>query len=243
MDVIASAESELELPAGMFIYGRKEIWPHLSQMHEGYLAAAPVIQTHEYWRSSYAVVAYLAGKYDVARTQLAAMDWKIPPERLDDWDVDLSLMTLEVAARSGTHAKLVERGEDQYGGYDLQQALQTYREIASATNADEVTRLFALHRVATLDLEVQLFSGEWVDILNFPDVEELWTVPRGNLKQISNGALEIVTKTNGHIAFLRARAGSNLEIKGEFEIVKSSNKSFQAGIVMGSPPNVVNSEW
>ena len=35
--------------------------------------------------------------------------------------------------------------------------------------------------------------------------------------------------------FCRARVGAEFEIKGEFEVVRTSNKSFQAGLVVGTP--------
>jgi hypothetical protein len=38
------------------------------------------------------------------------------------------------------------------------------------------------------------------------------------------------------------RFGRNFEVKGEFEVVRSSTEDFQAGIVMGLPDSY-NSEW
>ena len=38
-----------------------------------------------------------------------------------------------------------------------------------------------------------------------------------------------------HLFYLRARVGQNFEVRGEFEVVSTSNGEFQAGLVMGVP--------
>jgi len=60
-------ESELELQPGEHIYGRPDIWPHLKEMYEGYLSEPSRAGMQPGWHSTYAVVAYLAGDYLVAR--------------------------------------------------------------------------------------------------------------------------------------------------------------------------------
>jgi hypothetical protein len=47
--------------------------------------------------------------------------------------------------------------------------------------------------------------------------------------------LEVQSGPEGHFLFSRARVGSNFEIRGEFDVVRSSTKYFQAGLVMGTP--------
>ena len=56
-------------------------------------------------------MAYFAGKYDVARQQLEALDWKPSQRNLAGWGVDLSLMPLKVAALTGGSAPKVARAE------------------------------------------------------------------------------------------------------------------------------------
>ena len=38
-DVVSDLEAELGLPRGQHIYGREDIWPHMQEMYEGYIAA------------------------------------------------------------------------------------------------------------------------------------------------------------------------------------------------------------
>jgi len=106
-DCISDVESELELQPGEHIYGRPDIWPHLKEMYEGYLSEPSRAGMQPGWHSTYAVVAYLAGDYLVARKQLETVNWKPIRGNLTGWGTDLSLMPLKVAALTGTSAQQV----------------------------------------------------------------------------------------------------------------------------------------
>ncbi|HTD64950.1 MAG TPA: DUF4339 domain-containing protein, partial [Candidatus Limnocylindria bacterium] len=100
-DVVYDLESEMELPPGQHIFGRRDIWPEFSRMYEGYIAEPSLQGAQRGWRSAYAMVAYLAGKYDVSRTQLELLNWEPNPFNLSGWGTEMSLAPLEVAARTG----------------------------------------------------------------------------------------------------------------------------------------------
>ncbi len=149
-DVITDLESELSLPEGEHIYGREDIWPHLQRMYEGYLAEHAGLGSEDGWRSAYAGVAYFAGKYEVAREQLESLDWKPWPQSLAWWKVDLSLMPLEVAARTGSHADEVSVAEEAWKERDRAVATRLYRAI-SEDDPDERTREFVRRRLLVLE--------------------------------------------------------------------------------------------
>jgi hypothetical protein len=234
-DVVADLEAELDVKYGQHIYGREDIWPHAQDMYEGYIAEPTQAASQYGWRSSYSVVAYLAGKYDVARKQLEAINWQPKRWNLSGWGTDLSLMPLEVAARTGPLASRVDTAESSYRANDLARAWRLYSELTNATNADDRTRAFIRDRLATLALEQRLQKGEWVDFLpsgaDFPG----WCLARGQFKQLSDGALEVQCDQQGHMLYSRVRIGTDFEVKGSFEVVRSSTKAFQAGLVLGAP--------
>jgi hypothetical protein len=234
-DSVSDIESELELPPGEHIYGRADIWPHLQEMYEGYIAEPSQAETRDGWRTTYSVVAFLAGKYDVARTQLEAIHWQPWPQNLQNWGRDLSLMTEEVAARTGAQGQEIAAAETRYQNGNLSIAKRLYSECAGQTNIDERTRNFVQDRLATIEMEQRLQTGEWVNFL--PAEENLtgWMVQCGKFKPLATGALEVQADPNGHVIFSRARVGSDFEVKGAFEVVRSSTDAFQAGLVMGTP--------
>jgi hypothetical protein len=234
-DVVQDMEEEIPTPAGDNIYCHDDIWPNLQQMYEGYIAEPSKGSSRDEWRSDYAAVAFLAGKYDVARTQLEALDWQPHPAELKGWHVDLSLMPLEVAARTGSCGDQVVTAESHRIGGELSQALKIYTNLLTAANADARTKAFARCRAASVDMEQRLNYGVWVDFLPQSDDDPNWAFVWGKPRCLSDGALEVESGEEGHLLYSRAHVGENFEVKGEFEVVRSSSKNFQAGLVMGMP--------
>lgn len=233
-DSISDIESDRKLPRGQHIYGRKDIWPHLQRMYEGYIAEPAQAKTRVGWRSTYSVVAYLAGKYDVARTQLEAINWTPLRNNLSGWGRELSLMPMEVAARTGTVAPQVEAAEACCNHGDFAGALQIYTQLNDGGRLDG-TRAFVTERLTTLTLEQRLAAHDWVDFLPATDNLVGWAIARGKWRRLPDGALEVETGEDGHIIYARAQVRGDFEVRGSFEVVRSSNQSFQAGLVMGLP--------
>jgi hypothetical protein len=234
-DVISDMESELRWPGGEHIYDRADIWPHLQQMYEGYIANASPSASPDGWRRTYASVAYLAGKYETARQQLEALHWQTKHWNLSGWGTDMSLMPLEVAARTGPLAGQIDAAESAYNDGDIAGALRFYTGLAARTNADERTRAFIQDRLVTLGMEDRLDKGEWVDFMpsgtNFPG----WYIERGKCQCLPDGSLEVESDEGGHLLYARVQMGMNFEVKGGFTVVRSSTKAFQAGLIMGLP--------
>jgi hypothetical protein len=235
-DSVSDVTSELEVPSGQNIYGRADIWPQLETMYEGYIAEPTLTEySRDGWRNAYAMVAYLAGKYAVAQKQLQALKWQSRPEDLLGWGKDVSLMPLEVAARTGTQAKPVSAAETDRLKGDVAGALKIYNELAAATDLDGWTRGFVQERQATLKLEQALQSGSWVNFLPADTNFTGWQAASGKYELLPDGALEVQSASTGHILYSRARVGTEFEVRGQFEVVGSGTKEFQAGLVMGVP--------
>jgi hypothetical protein len=204
-------------------------------MHEGYINATNRFGKLNYWRAHYAIASRFAGHYDVARTQLEALGWEVPAKYLADWGVDLSLLPLEVAARTSPVATAVAHAEDD-AKRNASKALEDYRKLsANSTNADERTRRFIQCRIATLEIENRLQQGQWVDFLPEDGEDPAWEFARGQVTAMPGGGIEVRCGPGGHSIYCRARVGARFEVTGEFEVVGASGGSFQAGLVMGLP--------
>ena len=235
MDCIYDVESEMDLPAGRHIYGRSDIWPDLKQIYDGYVSAPAQAQDRDGWRTSYAIVAYFAGKYDVARTQLEALNWKPPAQSMSGWSVDLSLMPLEVAARTGPLGRQISDAETARDADDIDGALKKYSDLKDAAGADARTSEFIQRRLSQLTAEQRLQKGGWISLLPSRDNDPDWVYSFGKARVLPDGALEVESGPKGHLLFSRVRAGTDFEVRGQFELVRSSNKNFQGGLVMGVP--------
>ncbi len=232
-DSISDVEAEMNLSNGEHIYGRQDVWPHLSEMYEGYLADPSQADRKDGWRSTYSVVAFLAGHYDVAAKQLEAIHWE--PGYINSWGLDLSLMPYEVAARTGNQSAKVKEAEQLRARRKINEALRIYSDLNEMKDLDQRTRVFVRDRVATLTVEKQFDAGQWVSMIPANTNLVGWCLSRGTCLKAGDNAVEIQSGPEGHILFSRARLDNDFEIKGSFEVVKTSNKSFQGGLVMGLP--------
>lgn len=234
-DSVADLEAELELPPGEHIYSRRDIWPNLQAMYEGYLAEPTQAANRDGWRNSYATVAYLAQQYDTAQAQLAALNWQPNRQQLSGWGTDLSLMSLEVAARTGPQAADILDAENLRQRGDFTAAAQSYARLHATPSSDPRTQQFIADRLVTVELERRLASGEWVDFLPTEASWRGWSIERGQAQLQADGSIEIQAGPTGHLLYSRVRMGRDFEVTGEIETVRSTTTAFQGGLVIGLP--------
>jgi hypothetical protein len=233
MDTLADLKSEESLPAGTYLFGRRDIWPDLQKMYQGYVAASTNDEQRG-WCSTYATVAYLAGKIAVARDQLSQLDWSPNKWNLTGWCRDLSLMAPEVAARTSPQGDAINAAEAKRDANDFEGALNIYHGVQLAT-LGKPARVFVTERLKLLDSESRLQNGQWVDFLPATANFTGWEMSFGEYRVLPDGALEVQADKNGHMAYSRVRMGTDFEVRGQFELVNSSDKQFQWGLVMGVP--------
>lgn len=235
-DSLSDVESEMSLKPGEHLYARQDIWPHLREMYEGYIAEPSIsADARDGWRSTYSVIAALACKYDVARKELEALHWQPHPGSLIGWNRDLSLMPEEIAARTGQHAAEVTDAELDRDSGNTAAALKIYQHLAASPETDELGQKFVQDRLASLHAEQHFQAGEWVDFLPKDTNFTGWHIEFGKFKLLPDGALEVQSDQWGHLAYSRMRPGMNFEVRGQFEVVTSTTTAFQAGLAMGLP--------
>jgi hypothetical protein len=235
IECVGDVQQEMGLSAERHIYSRADIWPELKKMFRGYIAVPERAPQRNGLRTSYAVVAYFAGDYGLAREQLEAMDWKPVPGNLLDWGTDLSRMPLEVAARTGPAGAAVAAAETAFDANNVASALKQYTDLASLPAADARTKEFSQYRLAQLAVENRLHQGEWVDLMPANVQDPIWMISLGKVRRLADGALEVEFGPKGHMLFSKARVSANFEVRGQFEMISSSDGNFEAGLVMGRP--------
>lgn len=234
-DSVTAIEAELGLPPGRRILGRSQVWPLLEKMYRGYIAAQTDKRNERGWRSTFAVVAYLAGRNQVAREQLEAIDWDIQKWSLGGWKTDLSLMVVEVAARTGAAADIVNAADKAHAEGRLSQAGDAYSVLTARADLDPRTREYARLKLAMVDSEKKLNRGEWVSFLPSSTTDPQWIVHGGKISLPAPGTLEVSSPPRGHMLVCRMNVGTDFAIRGEWEKVSSSNEAYQAGFVFGHP--------
>ena len=235
IDCIYDAESEMGVPFGKHIFGRDDIWPNVKRMYDGYINAPSQKEYLRDWRTSYAVTAYFAGRYDVARAQLEALDWNPVASAMENWKVDLSLMPLEVAARTGPLGVKVSEAERTRERGDFSKSMKDYAGLKEAPEADDRTRQFIQCRLSELSAEQRLNAGEWIGLLPSRDDDPDWVFSQGKVHVLPDSAVEVESGSAGHMFYSRVRAGTDFEVRGQFELVRSGDSNFEGGVVMGVP--------
>ncbi|HXD00568.1 MAG TPA: DUF4339 domain-containing protein [Verrucomicrobiae bacterium] len=235
MGSVRDIEIDQQGPRTGAIYGNPEVWLYVQRVCEGYLATPLSAAEAEKWRSRYAVAAYLARQYRVARSQLEFLNWKLAASERLDWGVDLSLMNQEVAAHTSPNADNVAAAEAARDRGDLDQALNLYNQILAEQRIGPRVRQFARARAASLDTEIHLKTGEWVDFMPDPTNNLTWSFVMGQPVFPTNGVVEVDGSPGGHALYSRVRVGRNFEVKGDFEFSKSVFGEHRAGLVMGMP--------
>jgi hypothetical protein len=236
MDSVSDVESEIQVMAGERIFARTNIWPHLQEMYDGYISRpSQPAWTREGWQSAYAVVAYFAGHYDVARKQLEALNWQPHAWNLSGWAKDMSLFPQEVAAKSGPQAKEILKADDLRQMGDRNGAQKMYGALLARTDLDARTREYVNDRHYTADIEQRLLDGEWVRFLPSDMNFVGWHVSSGNCSVLSDRSLEVQSDRFGHMLYSRARMRGAFEVRGLFEVVSNTGHAFQAGLLVGLP--------
>jgi hypothetical protein len=234
-DCVLDVESWSRLPEGQRIFCQSEIWPSLQAMYEGYVAEPTQLADRTGWRNSFAAVAYLAGHYDVARTQLEALGWKLSPAAITSWGVDLTPMPLEVAARTGPLGPGVAAAEALRIAGDRAGALRQFSELDAKHTTDERSRSFIQLRLSRLTYEEHFEEGKWISMMPASDQDPDWVYSFGDTHRNADGSLDVEYGPKGHMLYPKLQVGANFEVRGRFDVIRSSNTNFQAGIVIGWP--------
>ena len=136
-------------------------------------------------------------------------------------------MPLEVAARTGSLGQQIDSAESRRDEGDVATALRLYMDLATATNTDERTHAFVRDRLATVQVERLLQGGDWVDFLPVGDDLVGWTTERGKCTPLPDGTLEVQSGEGGHLLYSRVRVGNHFEVRGTFEVMRSSPGPFK----------------
>ncbi|HYG22649.1 MAG TPA: DUF4339 domain-containing protein [Verrucomicrobiae bacterium] len=243
LDCVHDIEAELEVPRGEHIYGRDDIWPSLEQMYNGYIGHHANTKELRGWRSAYTVVASLAGRYDVARTQLTELNWELKPATLSGWSRDLTLLPGEIALRTSALAEEADRAEALRRAGSVEAALHAYEKLLAGEIADERARRFVQLRIESLKVEQQLATGNWVSFAPSSAADPLWNVVHGEVRPLNEGSFEARSGADGYLLYSRARVGPVFTMRFDFEVVSSATGDFQAGLVLGIPDPGSAQSW
>ena len=232
-DAVLEVEEDLTLAPGRRIFGDPDVWPMLETMYRGYISNST--ETSAGWRTAFAVVAHIAGRHDVAREQLDTLSWNPDTGILDDWKLRPVPFMNAIRIRTGPAGPAIVRAERARSRLHASEASKALEEGLRGVALDDDARPLVEDLRRLLAVETRLEGRDWVPFLPTSTNDPLWRLGGGTVEKADTNAFEIRIKDGSHTAYSRLRVGSDFEIRGEFEVVSTSNGDFQAGFVFGHP--------
>lgn len=231
--------SELQDPDA--IYRWPGVYENLSEMFQGYAQDPTRAAEKGHFESHLALLNHKCGRFAEARRHLDAAGSKISTHAAATWHEDPTLVAQRIFSAASPASSDLDAAEECDKAQDLAGALRHYKAAEQKAAGDPPSLAFVRQKLAMLTLEQQWTTGDWIPFLPSPGLDG-WHVERGHWKVLEDGALEVETEVDGMLITSLARLGSNFELKGEIELVSSSNGEFQAGVVFGYP-GMKDSRW
>lgn len=212
-------------------FPRSDVFPGLTQMYEGYIAAATNAAAAEGWRTSYALVAYIARKNKVAREQLEALQWHPRGDRISDWGTDYSRFHLHVAALTGPAATEIDSGSDAENRQDWANAIAAFERAEKKAKSDPMSLEFLRHRLTALRFRQRLETREAIP-LPVDEALSAWLTWAGNWRRIEAGLEVSNTNGIGNGIYFQGPVGPNWEMEGDIDFAQPDGPQ-SGGFIFG----------
>jgi hypothetical protein len=218
-------------------YRDEEVYRLISTMLERYRRDPAVVRWQRYASLS-AVVAYKAGRYDVARDTLEDLGGVLDQEARDA--VPETMLEARIEANASPAGDEIRKAEALYLARRTAEALALFQAARPRVAAPALPYLD--ERIAAATLEKTLQSGKTVSFLPAPGLTG-WSPRIGEWKVEKDGALVGTSEVKGLLIGADGRVGPDFEIEADIEIASTSNGQFQVGIVFGPELTFERQVW
>ena len=222
---------------GRPVFDRSETYPLLERMFEGYLKEPSRAVEKSRWEALRAVVADRSRKRAEAVRHLEAVGFRLTPEAafyVEEEDETAPDFVTRVVLSASPAASDVAVGDQRRDAFDIEEALAAYRAALTRDRSAPAAAALA-RKIAPLEQERRLASGEWVPFL--PASADLagWKTELGSWRLDPDGSLVGTTGSRGLLFVSDARVGPDFEIRGRMDLVSSTNGFYQGGVAFGYP--------
>ena len=200
----------------------QDLYPYFKKLYQGYEESAHFASQRDWVLSCHAVVAWQCGQYDES---LAALNRMKDVENLTPFDLQRHYITprallAEAYARGGSTGSLIDRADRDHDSGNLAEARGIFEEALEKADNDHA-RLYIKSRLAGLQVEEKLDTGDWIELTFDKDLTG-WRTERGRFKQIDEKTVHGRTKfENFNLSMLHfARVGHRFQFEADSEIHK-----------------------
>jgi hypothetical protein len=221
---------------GRPIFEWPETGPLLERMFEGYLAEPTRAGEKARWESLWALAADRAGRPQDALRHLEAAGGQLQGQAR--FHVEKEEKAADFVARivldASPVAGEVARARTLRDAFDLDGALAAYKAVVAKDPTSGVAKTIA-PTIASLEQEKRLASGDWMPFLPVSADLAGWRTELGSWWLEADGSLVGLAGSRGLLLVADARVGADFEIRGQMELVSSTNGFYQGGVVFGRP--------
>lgn len=200
----------------------KNLYPYFKELYLGCEESAQFAPRRDWVLSCHAVVAWQCGRYDESLAALGRMDdvGNLARRDLQRQYITPRALLAEVHARGGPTGSLIDRADRAHDAGDLAGARDVLEEALKKAD-DDNARLYVKNRLAGLQVEEKLETGDWIELTFDKDLTGWW-VERGRFERVDQKTVRGWTGfKNFKLSMLHfARVGHRFQFEADSEIHK-----------------------
>lgn len=208
-----STVRKISVDEGLAVYRRPDLYEGMRQALEGYLAAKPSPAEEHCRRTTLAVLAYRAGRFDDLREQWTQLKGEPHRQELGSWEIDRHELKFRGVVGDGSELlgdalAAVEAG-------DFTRAIDSMARAGNERGLTPDQSKALASRLALLRIEERYEKGEWIDL--FHEDRALWRVVEGRFEFRPDGAMAITSDTLRYAVDHPLPLGEHFEVEFELE--------------------------
>lgn len=229
-----STVRKISADEGLVIYRRPDAYEGMNEAMNGYLDAKPSPSPAEenYRRTTLAVLAYRAGRFDDLREQWTHLKGEPNRRELGSWEIDRHDLSFRGVVGEGSELLRDALAAAEAG--DFTRAIDGMERAATDPDLTPDESKALASRLALLRIEDRYEKGEWIDL--FHEDRSLWRVVEGRFEFRPDGSMDVTSDTLRYAVDHPMPLGEHFEVEFELETKGPMLNESGPGILLSEKP-------
>jgi hypothetical protein len=198
---------------GWEIYRRPEVYEGMREVLTGYLDANPSPSEERSRRTTLAVLAHRAGRYDDLREQWTRLEGKPQGYELGNWSIDRHELRFRGIIGAGSGALNDALAAADAG--DFARAIDGMERAVTEPGLTPEQNQALASRLALVRIADRYEKGEWIDL--FQEDRSLWRVVEGRMEFQPDGSMALTSDTLRYAVDHPLTLGEHFEVEFDLE--------------------------
>lgn len=227
-----STVRKISADEGRGIYRRPDIYEGMRRSLDGYLDAKPSPAEEHYRRTTLAVLAYRAGRFDDLLEQWTRLKGEPNRRELNSWEIDRHDLNFRGVVGEGSELLRDALAAAEAG--DFTRAIDEMERAATEPGLTPDQSKALASRLALLRIEDRYEKGEWIDL--FHEDRSLWRVVEGRFEFRPDGSMAVTSDTLRYAVDHPLPLGEHFEVEFELETKGPMLNESGPGILLSEKP-------